>query len=65
MKEGNVGTHSQANRDGDPVSSSSEPANQPSTPNRRELIERYGKYAIVAVPLLLFVSKAHAIHSKP
>ena len=35
------------------------------TPSRRELIERYGKYAIVAAPLLLFASKARAIHSKP
>lgn len=33
--------------------------------NRRELIRRYGKYALVASPLLLFASKAHAIHSKP
>lgn len=32
---------------------------------RRELIERYGKYAIVATPLLLFASKARAIHSRP
>ena len=29
-------------------------------PNRRELIERYGKYAVVAAPLLLFATKAHA-----
>jgi len=35
------------------------------TPNRRELIEKFGKYAIVAAPLLLFASKASAIHSKP
>lgn len=34
-------------------------------PSRRELIERYGKYAVVAAPLLVFVSKARAIHSKP
>jgi hypothetical protein len=39
--------------------------NQPGTPNRRELIERYAKYAIVGAPLLLFVSKAQAFHSKP
>lgn len=32
---------------------------------RRELIKRYGKYALAAGPLLLFVSKAHAIHSRP
>ena len=35
------------------------------TSTRRELIERYGKYAIVAAPLLLFASKARAIHSRP
>ncbi len=29
-------------------------------PNRRELIERYGKYAIIAAPLLLFATKANA-----
>jgi hypothetical protein len=40
-------------------------ANSPETPSRRELIERYGKYAIVAAPLLLFASKARAIHSIP
>jgi hypothetical protein len=49
-------------------------ANQPSssvhsevaeTPTRRELIERYGKYALIASPLLLFASKANAIHSRP
>jgi hypothetical protein len=45
--------------------SSLETANSPETPSRRELIERYGKYAIVAAPLLIFVSKASAIHSKP
>jgi hypothetical protein len=45
--------------------SSGSAANPPETPNRRELIERYGKYAIVAAPLLLFASKARAIHSVP
>lgn len=45
--------------------SSPETANSPETPSRRELIERYGKYAVVAAPLLVFVSKARAIHSKP
>ena len=35
------------------------------TPTRRDLIERYGKYALVAAPLLVFASKAHAIHSAP
>jgi hypothetical protein len=39
--------------------------NEPETSNRRELIERYAKAAIIAAPLLLFVSKARAIHSKP
>lgn len=34
-------------------------------PSRRELIERYGKYALVAAPLFMFVSKARAIHSRP
>jgi hypothetical protein len=42
-----------------------DPGDQSDTPSRRELIERYGKYAIVGAPLLLFVSKARAIHSKP
>lgn len=37
----------------------------PDSPSRRELMERYAKYAIVGAPLLLFASKAHAIHSKP
>ena len=32
---------------------------------RRELIKRYSKYALAAGGLLLFVSKAHAIHSAP
>ena len=38
---------------------------QPETSNRRQMILRYGKYAVVAAPLLMFVSKAHAIHSRP
>lgn len=40
-------------------------SDQLETPSRRKLIERYGKYALVAAPLLLFASKAHAIHSRP
>jgi len=40
-------------------------ANEPQIPSRRELIERYAKVAVVAAPLLVFVSKARAIHSKP
>jgi hypothetical protein len=49
------------------VTPPSSPAHSESaeTPTRRELIERYGKYALVAAPLLVFASKAHAIHSKP
>jgi hypothetical protein len=39
--------------------------NEPATSSRRELIERYAKVAIVAAPLLMFVSKARAIHSAP
>jgi hypothetical protein len=46
-------------------SSGTREAQQPETSSRRELIERYAKYAVVAAPLLLFVSKANAIHSKP
>ena len=64
MKERKEEMHSRANQDATP-SSPSDSANRPETPSRRELIERYGKYAIVAAPLLVFVSKAHAIHSKP
>ena len=45
--------------------SAHDPASQPEKSSRRELIERYGKYAIVAAPLLVFASKAHAIHSRP
>jgi hypothetical protein len=42
-------------------------SDRPEAPSRRQLIERYGKYAIVAAPLLLFVSKGHGqeIHSTP
>lgn len=38
---------------------------QEETSTRREMIQRYAKVAVAAAPLLLFVSKAHAIHSKP
>lgn len=38
---------------------------QEETSTRREMIQRYAKVAVGAAPLLLFVSKAHAIHSKP
>jgi hypothetical protein len=47
------------------TSSQEETANEPEVSNRRQLITRYGKYAVVAAPLLMFVSKAHAIHSRP
>jgi hypothetical protein len=46
----------------DQLCTSNEETNKSS---RRELIQRYAKYAIAAGPLLLFVSKAYAIHSKP
>jgi len=49
----------------DETNSSPEVQEGPDSPSRRELIERYAKYAIVGAPLLLFASKAHAIHSKP
>ena len=55
-------TQPKADEERDPQSISS---SQPETSTRRELIERYAKYAVVAAPLLLFASKAHAIHSKP
>jgi len=42
-----------------------ETAHQEETSTRREVIQRYAKYAVAAAPLLLFVSKAHAIHSRP
>jgi hypothetical protein len=50
--------------------SSGDGSNRPEMPSRRELIERYGKYAVVAPPLLLFVSRARGqedpdIHSRP
>ena len=35
-------------------------ADTPELSSRRELIERYGKYAVIAAPLLLFATKAHA-----
>lgn len=38
---------------------------QQETTSRRALIQKYGKYAAVGAPLLLFTSKAHAIHSRP
>jgi len=44
---------------------SPETESEPGSPTRRELIERYGKYAIIGAPLLVFVSQARAIKSKP
>ncbi len=49
----------------DPSPKVQEPVHQEETSTRREMIQRYAKYAVAAAPLLLFVSKAHAIHSKP
>jgi hypothetical protein len=62
MKENKEEIHSQTSHD---VTSTDDTANQPETSNRRELIARFGKVAIVAAPLLMFVSKARAIHSRP
>jgi len=45
--------------------SGTDAGNQLETPSRRELIERYGKYAVVAAPLLLFATKGRAINSRP
>ena len=45
--------------------SSSDATNETGSPTRRELITRYGKYAIATAPFLLFVSKARAIKSAP
>jgi hypothetical protein len=64
MNEKREEIKSQEDRDAKPASSP-DPSSQPEISNRRQLIERYGKYAIVAAPLLLFASKARAIHSKP
>jgi len=47
-----------------PASSEADP-NPLEESTRRELIERYAKYALIGAPLLLFASKAHAIHSRP
>jgi len=56
-------TYSQDENIAAPSSPDSE--NEPATSNRRELIERCAKAAIIAAPLVVFVSKARAIHSKP
>ncbi len=49
----------------DKAASAPNAANEPELSSRRELIERYAKYAVVGAPLLVFVSRAQAIHSKP
>jgi hypothetical protein len=64
MKDDKEATHSQEPQEGI-TPSATDAVSQPESSNRRQLIERYGKYAIVAAPLLMFVSKAHAIHSRP
>jgi hypothetical protein len=64
MNENGERLNSQAGAD--KVADSSPGVSDPlETTSRRELIERYGKYAIVAAPLLLFATKARAIHSLP
>jgi hypothetical protein len=45
--------------------SSPEAADEPARTSRRELIERFAKAATIVPPLVMFVSKARAIHSKP
>lgn len=45
--------------------SSPDAGDEPAITTRRELIERYAKVAVIAAPLLVFVSKARAIHSRP
>ena len=64
MNEKRKEINAQANENVDPLLPP-DTENQTEKPSRRELIERYGRHAIVAAPLLMFVSKAHAIHSKP
>lgn len=54
-----------SNQDTPLVPPCAEEPSQSQGTNRRELIKRYGKYALAAGSLLLFVSKAHAIHSAP
>jgi hypothetical protein len=45
--------------------SSPDAGDEPAITTRRELIEGYAKVAVIAAPLLVFVSKARAIHSRP
>ncbi len=64
MQEKTEQIRSQEQQDATPHSlpADSSPAE---TSTRRQLIGRYAKYALVAAPLLVFVSKAHAAHSRP
>jgi hypothetical protein len=64
MNESQEKLHTQTGGE-DAAVSSRDDSDSLETPSRRELIERYAKYAIVGAPLLLFVSKAHAAHSAP
>jgi len=63
MSDGQKETEPQTGQNATP--SSAQATNEPESSSRRELLERYAKYAVVAAPLLVFVSKAHAIHSAP
>jgi hypothetical protein len=65
MNEKEEKIHSQADHQDAAAPPSPDVASQRESGSRRELIARYGKYVIVAAPLLMFVSKARAIHSKP
>jgi hypothetical protein len=65
MKHRKIEEYRPDNQDTPLAEPCAEERSQLQEPNRRELIQRYGKYAIAAAPLLLFASKAHAIHSKP
>jgi hypothetical protein len=65
MNENKEDMRSQENEDTTISPQADSAANESEASNRRQLIMRYGKYALVAAPLLMFVSKAHAIHSKP
>jgi hypothetical protein len=63
MNDGPKKTQSQTGQDTAP--SPAQATNEPESSSRRELIERFVKTATIAAPLVLFVSKARAIHSKP
>jgi hypothetical protein len=64
MNENNDEKYSQVNEK-EPSSPQIASEDESELSNRRQLILRYGKYAAVAAPLLMFASKAHAIHSRP